>query len=509
MIAKCKTPRRAHTFRQNLRWGAGEFWGAGVEMRRKPEKKEAVSMEETILFSDLPDEVLTLVVQYLDDQLPFSLLLACKQLKRAALTIEKAIPQSEHALMAGKSGYTNLYQWCRLGGFLSAESANRFSQGVATTGNVEAIRFAMHPNADIVASFATCIEESAGSGNMVALLDAFEHITGKTINACYYHPLPQGWRDGWISAICWEACNVGDLDALSWLVDRAGISVHEIPICASTELGHFEVLRWAHDRGVYMDEDVIRKVVEAGDLKTFEWLKTTALIIDDYPEDLVDIAAIYGHTEMMNRLLDCGFEAVDAQDRRQGVLAMAATQGCSLGHTKAVVDAGYYPLRSRFLVNATHCCRLDVLKWAFEQDDFEGKFDFDVIARNASFNSIDAKEKLEWALDNGGKLPTTACRDAATRGDNDLLLWVHSKGVQLDEAAAMRAAMYNHVDTLRLLYKMGCPLDESVCLSAAKNGSFEALRFLRARGCPWNRVDCLSVARNYPVMRHWIANAVA
>jgi hypothetical protein len=171
------------------------------------------------------------------------------------------------------------------------------------------------------------------------------------------------------------------------------------------------------------------------------------------------------------------------------------------GYLKAIIAA-----KDTEILDNEHlyevCCRaarygqLEIVKW---YRGTGGKWDANMAADCANFNTKENMATLKWVVENGCPVNSTVmAMTISTFGyqGTDLLIWLREKGCSLSidcwKTAVITCIYLTEALLLVLnwLYREECPYNKSVVTKALEMGNIAALRWFREKGYEYNIEEC-------------------
>jgi len=104
-------------------------------------------------------------------------------------------------------------------------------------------------------------------------------------------------------------------------------------------------------------------------------------------------------------------------------------------------------------------------------------------------------EVLQWLRENGCPRDLGTCWCAAQGGHLEVLQWARAKSCPWDEDTCNWAAKGGHLEILQWARANGCPWNQTTCWTAAMHGHLEVLRCARANDCPWGSLTCIDAKK--------------
>jgi hypothetical protein len=324
------------------------------------------------------------------------------------------------------------------------------------------------------------------------------------------------------------AAQGGHLDALRFLVDKAGVPVDRRTLSEAAKGGHLELLMWARAEGCPWGGSTCAKAARGGHLELLRWAREAGC-----PWDVraCNAAARGGHLETLRYLREegCPWDENTCSDAAKGghleTLVWARAEGCPWdaatcynaacgGHLETLVwaRAEGCPWNEASALAASRRGHLDVLRWLFDNgcpwsplaafnwcpqvhdsgvlrllvERGEIALRADLMCGPAEAGDLDT---LEWLRLQGCPHDEWAHAGAAAQGHTEVLRWFREHGGLQTPASmsyvATRAARGGHIGTLEYLHSLGCERHELACSYAAEHGGLKTLRWLRERGWPW------------------------
>ena len=157
-----------------------------------------------------------------------------------------------------------------------------------------------------------------------------------------------------------------------------------------------------------------------------------------------------------------------------------------LNDTKSLTK---YGIREQLCPWASYCGKLDILKYAVENNFKLNVFVSDNAAINGHIHILKwLHKKCPW--------DEHTINYAASNGHNSAVEFLYSKKCPINKRTFGIAAANGNFELMEWLYKNKCPWDKTVCEEAATNKDLNILKWLRMRGCPWSRETVTNAAIN-------------
>jgi hypothetical protein len=99
-------------------------------------------------------------------------------------------------------------------------------------------------------------------------------------------------------------------------------------------------------------------------------------------------------------------------------------------------------------------------------------------------------------INNGFRLTTSHCGDAAKYGHLRILAFFHVIGTPWSMYTTSCAAKYGHINCLMYAFENGCPFSKQIANIAAENGQLECLAYVHKNGCTILSNTCRAAAIN-------------
>lgn len=151
----------------------------------------------------------------------------------------------------------------------------------------------------------------------------------------------------------------------------------------------------------------------------------------------------------------------------------------------------------RFLFNAARTGRLELLRWAREEQGCPWGRVSELSTQAARGGHLPV---LQWVKNTAGTAPSpwdeATCAAAAAGGHLDVLQWLRhpEQGCAWDAKTTAHAAGIGRLDILRWARRNGCPWDRFVCAWAVRGGHENVLKWAWKKGCPSDRFACAEAA---------------
>ncbi|TMW66058.1 hypothetical protein Poli38472_003823 [Pythium oligandrum] len=293
--------------------------------------------------------------------------------------------------------------------------------------------------------------------------------------------------------------------------------------------GNMEVVQWLYKQEVPLafTLDAFRYAAQNGHLNVIKYLHQNN--IGGIPDDLLDIATVYGHNEVVAYIREHSIKTkitprIVEEAGRLGrldilqwdhefvrdvkLLQRAMNNAVVNGHLDVVkwltthrqIACGAYALE-----RAAASGNLDILRWIHEQKN--GDWTTDVMDAAASKGNL---EMVKWLDAHRTEGCTHAAMDrASANGHLQVIQWLHrnrSEGCTLE--AMDSAAASGHLEVVRWLHDHrleGCTV--AAMGNAAMNGHLDVVRWLhthRTEGCVVSAMDHAAAVGHHLEMLIWL-----
>lgn len=333
-------------------------------------------------------------------------------------------------------------------------------------------------------------------------------------------PLPKGQRSFGVD-VCAQAAKRGWLSVVQWARSR-GAWWNEGAFEDAVTGGHTEVIHWLQVNGCPWDAKACIKAARHGRLQVLESLFKNGVYWNDlrYSQSELFRVAIKGkHLNIIEWLLSHGFSfekdacAAAARYGNTKLLSAIRTAGCPWNHETVDMAArgGHLETLQWALSNglqwdegvsveAAKGGSLELLIWAVAKGLSVDEESIMIEAIQGGHRSI-----IEWCLTRGIAFSATACFEAASKGDLDLLKTLHEKGAPLDKYVANAAAHYGSKDILEWLFQKDCPCSKKVFKYAASGGRVANLNYLyEHRIVGFDQLESLASVAHDPNVLQWL-----
>ena len=277
------------------------------------------------------------------------------------------------------------------------------------------------------------------------------------------------------------AAKNGHLDTVKWLCEHRTEGCFDDTVTKVVDKGHLEVLKYfvKIGIGIGIDYHILHVAAYRGNLDIIKYIYENR---EKYPSMYctctvsMDIAAEYGHLEIVKYLLTIGIKCNKETMYR----------ACENGHSEVVKflkENCRVVVDDRALSLAIEYCHLELIKYLYS---------IRVTCRNRNISDAVKQGRLDIIqfLHDNSRGEKWWCNGisldiAAKNGHLEVLKYIHENGIEISYPSftALRLAVENgHLEVIKFLYSIGKTIDhynlEKAMLIAIEKGYLEVVKFL-------------------------------
>lgn len=275
------------------------------------------------------------------------------------------------------------------------------------------------------------------------------------------------------------AVQSGNVELLHYLLEN-GCDLHPLSYNEAVQRDDkgkaLEIFEWLHQNNVAWDEETCKFAARKGNLDALIYARTNGCAWD---QRTILEAVEYGRIDVVQYCLD--------NDCPIGDSDLCSAAMLNSDHEKALkvlklLRKFSIPWNEYTCEQAAQNGNLEALKWARNQGCpwDECAFVEAILSNNTT--------TVQYCIDNGCPFSQDAYEKAVTCEDPiSMLKLLHLNGLEWDKSACTEAATIGNLEVLCWLRYQNCPWDEEVCNQAVRCGHYEVLVYAHKNGCPWTQ----------------------
>jgi len=282
--------------------------------------------------------------------------------------------------------------------------------------------------------------------------------------------------------VCAEAAKHGHFEVLKWAREK-GCDWNVYTVNNAAESGHLQILQWAVENGCWCVDDAWCCAIKEGHLHVIKWMveysdsinfeSTQNFKVDsNWTHYIAETAARYGQLDILiwadTNFTTSSNEVMHNNAIRCGHLNIVKWLRNSSKHRNIPMD------KMSQYSTAAHHGQIEILEWFTEQDGTGWHIDIvkPAIYGCRPYNSKrDSKGKfhrsaigqinvLEWLINKGYDLTkTNICHESAAQGALNVLKWAREKGYPWDKSVTQAAIINDSHEVYEWAITNGCPVD--------------------------------------------------